>query len=105
MGLVTYSRFLRLASCGSALNSGCAPRFVAAPHYAHGQKGKYMNQAARFITIRQFMQRYQVSRSTTYRLINAGMIITAKIGRAVRIPVQSAESWARGVTIANDNEG
>jgi excisionase family DNA binding protein len=64
-----------------------------------------MNATSRFITIRQFMQRFQLSRSTAYRLISAGKIITVKIGRAVRIPVQSADSWAQGLLADNDNAG
>lgn len=64
-----------------------------------------MVKQARFLTIRQFMDRFQLSRSTVYRLIGAGMIVTVKIGRAVRIPETSAECWADGLTAGNDNAG
>jgi excisionase family DNA binding protein len=64
-----------------------------------------MVKQARFLTIRQFMDRFQLSRSTVYRLIGAGMIVTVKIGRSVRIPEASAESWEHGLTAGNDNAG
>lgn len=59
---------------------------------------------ARLMTIKQFMDRYQISRSTVYRLIASGALLTVKIGRAVRIPTESAEAWAKGLLHAvNDN--
>jgi excisionase family DNA binding protein len=58
----------------------------------------------RFLTIRQFMERYQVSRSTVYRLIGSDAIQPVKIGRAVRIPAESATAWELGLAPpANDN--
>ena len=61
---------------------------------------------AKLLTIKQFMDRYQISRSTVNRLIAKGAVLTVKIGRAVRIPTESADSWAKGLLhAANDNVG
>lgn len=58
----------------------------------------------RFLTIRQFAEQYQVSRSTIYRLLAAGEVISVKIGRSVRITEDSAVAWERGLQPpANDN--
>ena len=54
------------------------------------------------LTITQFMDRFQVSRSTVYRLIDNRRILTVKIGRAVRIPMDSVEKFERAIRAAND---
>ena len=48
----------------------------------------------KFITLTQFTQRYQVSRSTAYRLAHAGAITIIKFGRSSRISFEEAENWA-----------
>jgi excisionase family DNA binding protein len=58
----------------------------------------------KFLTIRQFAEQYQVSRSTIYRLLATGRVVSVKIGRSVRITVESAVAWERGLLPpANDN--
>ena len=49
---------------------------------------------ARFLTINQFSQRYQVSRSTIYRLAHSGAFTIVKFGRSSRISLDDAETWA-----------
>jgi excisionase family DNA binding protein len=48
----------------------------------------------RFITLSQFCQHYQVSRSTVYRLAHTGAFTIVKFGRASRIALNDAETWA-----------
>lgn len=45
------------------------------------------------LTIAEFQRHYNVSRSTVYRLRERKEIQFVHIGRAVRIPRDSAESW------------
>lgn len=49
------------------------------------------------MTIRDFQERYSVSRSTVYRLSERNEITFIKIGRAVRIRRHEAEDWARSL--------
>ena len=50
--------------------------------------------APKYLTIENFCSKYQCSRSTAYRLAAASQIQMVKLGRATRISVASAESWA-----------
>jgi excisionase family DNA binding protein len=47
----------------------------------------------KFFTVAQFCARYQVSRSTTYRLAHQGALNIVKCGRASRILASEAEAW------------
>lgn len=47
-----------------------------------------------FLTLAQFGQRYQVSRSTIYRLAQNGAFTIIKFGRSSRISFEEAEVWA-----------
>lgn len=47
-----------------------------------------------FMTLGQFCQRYQVSRSTIYRLAHSGAFTIVKFGRSSRIALNEAEAWA-----------
>jgi len=53
----------------------------------------------RFITLSQFCKRYQVSRSTVYRLAHGGAFTIVKFGRSSRIALNDAESWAAALPI------
>jgi excisionase family DNA binding protein len=48
----------------------------------------------RFLTLAQFGRRYQVSRSTIYRLAHVGAFTIFKFGRSSRIALDEAEAWA-----------
>ncbi len=48
---------------------------------------------AQLISIRDFSERYSISRATVYRLKNKGEISFLKIGRATRIKTEDAERW------------
>lgn len=48
----------------------------------------------RFLTLAQFSQRYQASRSSIYRLAHIGAFTIVKFGRSSRIPLAEAEAWA-----------
>jgi excisionase family DNA binding protein len=54
-----------------------------------------------FLTISDFCERFRVSRTTTYRQINAGLIPLIKVGRASRIRLADAERWAASLTETN----
>tara|TARA_B100000678_G_scaffold290613_1_gene303995 strand:- start:7068 stop:7268 length:201 start_codon:yes stop_codon:yes gene_type:complete len=56
-----------------------------------------MTNEPELITIEQFCERYAVSRSTLYRLVESDDISLIKIGRASRIRLEEAERWARGL--------
>jgi excisionase family DNA binding protein len=45
------------------------------------------------MSINEFQEKYGVSRSTVYRLVEQDHIHFKKIGRAVRIPTEVAEKW------------
>lgn len=48
----------------------------------------------KFLTLAQFGERYQLSRSTIYRLANSGAVTIIKFGRSSRISLEEAEAWA-----------
>ena len=56
------------------------------------------------LRISDFEGRYQVSRSTVYRLRDRGEIIFVHIGRSVRIPRESAERWFAALMADNSND-
>lgn len=47
----------------------------------------------KLMTIKQFCQRYRVSRSTVYRLFENGDLPRIYIGRSVRIKKEDANAW------------
>jgi excisionase family DNA binding protein len=49
---------------------------------------------AELLTINDFMTRYSISRSQTYRLVNQKKITLLKLGTASRIRREDAEAWA-----------
>lgn len=56
------------------------------------------------ITIGQFQERYNLSRSSVYRLRDRGEVPHVHIGRAVRIRRADAERWYASLTgESNDN--
>lgn len=59
---------------------------------------------AEFLKINDFQNRYNVSRSTVYRLHDRGEIDFVKIGRSVRIPRTSAERWFNALTRDQAND-
>lgn len=48
----------------------------------------------KFLTLAQFCQRYQVSRSSAYRAHHQGGFSIIKWGRSSRIAFDEAEAWA-----------
>jgi excisionase family DNA binding protein len=54
---------------------------------------------ARFLTLPQFCQRYQVSRSTIYRLARNNAFTIVKFGRSSRIAFDEAEAWAASLPV------
>lgn len=57
------------------------------------------DQKPRFLTVAQFSQRYQVSRSTIYRLAQSGAVTIIKFGRSSRIAFEEAEAWAASLPV------
>lgn len=57
-----------------------------------------------FYRIAEFQHKYNVSRSTVYRLEQRGEIRFVHIGRAVRIPTEDAERWYAAVTGGEAND-
>jgi excisionase family DNA binding protein len=49
---------------------------------------------ATLLSIPQFCQQYQISRSTAYRILSTGELRAVKVGRLTRISDQDAERWA-----------
>jgi excisionase family DNA binding protein len=49
---------------------------------------------AQLLTINDFMERYSISRTQVYRLVNQGKIPLLKMGTASRIRREDAEAWA-----------
>ncbi len=50
------------------------------------------------ITVKDFCERYSVSRTTFYRQRNAGALPIRKVGRATRIHIADAEKWAASLS-------
>ncbi len=48
----------------------------------------------RWLTIKEFCARYRVGHTLTFALLRDGKIARVKVGRATRIPLESAEKWA-----------
>lgn len=58
---------------------------------------------AALMTIMEFADEYNISRSTIYRLRDSGDVPHVKIGRATRIRREDVERWYNGLTKqAND---
>lgn len=53
----------------------------------------------KFLTIAQFCQRYQVSRSSAYRAHHQGAFLIVKWGRSSRIAFDQAEVWAASLPV------
>ena len=53
----------------------------------------------KFLTLAQFADRYQVSRSTIYRLAQGGAFEIIKFGRSSRIAFDEAEAWAASLPV------
>ena len=49
------------------------------------------------LTVRDFKSRFKVSHSAFYREVAAGRIPIRKIGRATRIALADAETWAESL--------
>jgi len=49
---------------------------------------------AQLLTIKDFMDRYSVSRTQVYRLVNRQELRIIKLGSASRIRREDAEAWA-----------
>lgn len=52
----------------------------------------------RYITVPQFCDRFQLSRSKTYELIASGRLRTVRIDGARRIPVAAVQQFAESLT-------
>ena len=52
----------------------------------------------RFITVPQFCDRFQLSRSYAYELLSAGKIRSVRIGAARRIPIAAVQQFADSLT-------
>ena len=59
---------------------------------------------AALLTIKNFCDEYNISRSTAYRLRDSGAVPHVRIGRAVRIRIADAEKWYQSLdgSAAND---
>ncbi len=55
---------------------------------------------AKLMSIRDFAERYSLSRSTVYRLEERGEINFLKIGRSTRISTEVAEQWFQSLSEA-----
>lgn len=53
-----------------------------------------MNNLPELFTIKEFCQRYSISRTSLYREIVAGRLVQRKFGTASRIARADAEAWA-----------
>lgn len=52
-----------------------------------------MNQIPELLTIQDFVERFRVSRTTTYRLLALGKLQARKVGRRTMIARADAETW------------
>ncbi len=51
---------------------------------------------ARFLTVAEVAARMRVSKMTVYRLVHAGELPAARVGRSFRVPRRAVESHLRG---------
>lgn len=57
-----------------------------------------------FLTVREFLHRYSVGRTTFYREAKSGRLRLRKLGAATRIARVDAEAWADSLPLANGME-
>ena len=48
----------------------------------------------KFLTVREFCDRFKLSPATAYRLANRGELRLLKLGRHTRISIRDARAWA-----------
>lgn len=60
---------------------------------------------SQLISVKEFAERYSVSRATVYRLRDRGEIVFWKVGRAVRIKTEDAEKWFTGLQESTSGAG
>jgi len=65
--------------------------------------GKEKNVKA-LLSIREFSERFGVSRSTIYRLKQKGEISFVHVGKSVRIPAAIADAWCASLTATPPND-
>jgi excisionase family DNA binding protein len=54
----------------------------------------------RLMSVSEFSQTYNRSRSRTYELIRSGALVAVKDGRSTLIPVDAAEAWAARLNLS-----
>lgn len=59
---------------------------------------------AELLTVNDFMKKYSISRTQTYRLVNRGEIPLLKMGSASRIRREDAENWAANLPVFKGTE-
>lgn len=57
----------------------------------------------KFITLKQFCERFQCSRSTVYRMAHTGAFSIVKFGSSSRIALDEAEAWAAALPKLGDD--
>jgi len=53
----------------------------------------------KYISINDFCDRFQCSRSTVYRLAHGGAFVIVKVGRSSKIALHEAEKWAASLPV------
>jgi excisionase family DNA binding protein len=53
----------------------------------------------KYISINDFCERFQCSRSTVYRLARGGAFAIVKVGRSSKIALDEAETWASSLPV------
>lgn len=57
-----------------------------------------------YLRVRDFCERYAVSRATFYRLVKQGAFKTYKIGTATRVRLSEAEEWFASLPCSEDRQ-
>jgi len=58
------------------------------------------NERLELLTVADFVARYRVSRTATYRLFSSGALPTKKVGRRTMIARADADQWLSGLPLA-----
>jgi excisionase family DNA binding protein len=66
-------------------------------------KGSVEKTRSRFLTVPELARRWAISTPHAYRMVDAGIIQSFRLGRAIRIPLAAVEAYerAQGLTPAD----
>jgi len=69
-------------------------------HFPNAETGHEPEAKPELLTVQDFLKRYSISRTTFYRLLNAGELKAVRVRRRTMIARADAESWLASLPAA-----